>query len=135
MKDRKKDYELKRDTKRVSFNIEKDADIIAYIKDKEFSTYVKSLILKEMEKMKFCAKNENVSLTVENLDFYAKKIIELNESLKETITGEHPQDALSLLIQIDDALDTMKRWAGKHVTEDRAEKHWSAVAKVKQREM
>ena len=48
--DRKKDYEAKRDTKRVSFNIEKEADIIAYIKDKEFSTYVKKLILKDMKK-------------------------------------------------------------------------------------
>ena len=133
--DRKKDYESKRDTKRVSFNIEKDADIITYIKDKEFSTYVKSLILKEVEKMKFCAKSENVSLTVENLDFYANKIIELNESLKKTIAGKHPQDALSLLIQIDDALDTMKRWTGKHATEDRTEKHWGSVAKIKQREM
>ena len=88
-----------------------------------------------MEKMKFCAKNENVSLTVENLDFYANKIIELNKSLKETIGGKHPQDALPLLVQIDDAIDTMKRWTGKHVTADRAEKHWNAIAKVKQREM
>ena len=48
--DRKKYYELKRDTKRVSFNIEKDADIIAYIKDKEFSTYVKKLIRKDMKR-------------------------------------------------------------------------------------
>jgi hypothetical protein len=50
MKDRKKDYELKRDTKRVSLNIEKDDDIIAYIKDKEFSTYVKKLIREDMKK-------------------------------------------------------------------------------------
>ena len=85
--------------------------------------------------MKFCAKNENVSLTVENLDFYANKIIELNKSLKETMAGKHPQDALPLLVQIADTLDTMKRWTSKHVTEDRAEKHWSAVVKVKQREM
>ena len=48
--DRKKDYESKRDTKRVSFNTEKDADIIAYIKDKEFSTYVKKLIREDMKK-------------------------------------------------------------------------------------
>ena len=48
--DRKKDYEEKRDTKRVSFNIEKDADIITYIKDKEFSTYVKKLIREDMKK-------------------------------------------------------------------------------------
>ena len=50
MKDRKKDYELKRNAKRVSFNTEKDADIIAYIKDKEFSTYVKKLIREDMKK-------------------------------------------------------------------------------------
>ena len=49
-KDRKKTYEQKRDTKRVSFNKEKDADIIAYIKDKEFSTYVKKLIREDMKK-------------------------------------------------------------------------------------
>lgn len=48
--DRKKTYEQKRDAKRVSFNIEKDADIIAYIKDKEFSTYVKKLIREDMKK-------------------------------------------------------------------------------------
>ena len=48
--DRKKDYEEKRDTKRVSFNIEKDADSLAYSKDKEFSTYVKKLIREDMKK-------------------------------------------------------------------------------------
>ena len=46
----KKTYEQKRDTKRVSFNKTKDADIIAYIKDKEFSTYVKKLIREDMRK-------------------------------------------------------------------------------------
>ena len=50
MKNHKRTYEEKRDTKRVSFNIEKDADIIAYIKDKEFSTYVKKLIREDMKK-------------------------------------------------------------------------------------
>jgi len=50
MKDHKRTYEEKRDTKRVSFNIEKDANIIAYIKDKEFSTYVKKLIREDMKK-------------------------------------------------------------------------------------
>ena len=48
--DRKKYYEQKRDTKRVSFNIEKDADIIEHLKDKEFSTYVKKLIREDMKK-------------------------------------------------------------------------------------
>ena len=50
MNNPKKTYEQKRDTKRVSFNIEKDADILAYIKDKEFSTYVKKLIREDMKK-------------------------------------------------------------------------------------
>ena len=48
--DRKKKYEAKRVVKPVSLlNIE-DADIIAYIKDKEFSTYVKKLIREDMRK-------------------------------------------------------------------------------------
>ena len=50
MSNHKKDYEKKRDTKRVSFNIEKEAEIIEYIKDKEFSTYVKKLIREDMKK-------------------------------------------------------------------------------------
>ena len=49
MNNPKKTYEQKRDTKRVSFNIEKDADILFYIKDKEFSTYVKKLIRADMD--------------------------------------------------------------------------------------
>ena len=48
--DRKKYYEKKRDAKRVSLNMGKDADIITYIKDKEFSTYVKKLIREDMKK-------------------------------------------------------------------------------------
>lgn len=135
MNDHKKTYEQKRETKRVSFNKEKEVELLEFANSVDFSKYVKSLILKEMEKMKFCPKNENVQLTVENLEFYTNKLAELNNSLQETIAGEHPQDALPLLIQIDDVLDTMKRWTGKHVTEGRAEKHWGAVARVKQREM
>ena len=50
MSNHKKTYEAKRDTKRVSFNIEKDDDILTYIKDKEFSTYVKKLIREDMKK-------------------------------------------------------------------------------------
>ena len=50
MRSHKQEYEKKRNTKRVSFNIEKDADIVAYIKDKEFSTYVKKLIREDMKK-------------------------------------------------------------------------------------
>jgi len=128
-------YEQNRVRLAVSLHKENDKELLEFLKNKEFSTYVKSLILKEMEKMKFCAKNENVSLTVENLDFYANKITELNKSLQETLAGRNKVDALPLLIQIDEVLDTMKRWTGKHVTEDRAEKHWGAVAKVKQHEM
>lgn len=46
----KKKYEKKRVVKPVSIlNIE-DADILTYIKDKEFSTYVKKLIREDMKK-------------------------------------------------------------------------------------
>ena len=48
--DRRKKYDEMREIKRVSFNIEKEADIIAYIKDKEFSTYVKKLIREDMKR-------------------------------------------------------------------------------------
>ena len=46
----KKHYNEGRKFKLVSFNEKKDADIIAYIKDKEFSTYVKNLIREDMKK-------------------------------------------------------------------------------------
>ena len=46
----KKSYNHTREIKKVSLGFIKDADIIAYIKDKEFSTYVKKLILKDMKK-------------------------------------------------------------------------------------
>ena len=49
-KDRRKKYDEMREIKRASFHKEKDADIIAYIKDKEFSTYVKKLIREEMKR-------------------------------------------------------------------------------------
>ena len=48
--DRKKKYDKKRVVKPVSISNEEDADIIAYIKDKEFSTYVKKLIREDMKK-------------------------------------------------------------------------------------
>ena len=48
--DRRKKYDEMREIKRVSFNTEKDADILTYIKDKEFSTYVKKLIREDMKK-------------------------------------------------------------------------------------
>ena len=46
----KKDYNYTREIKKVSLGVTKDADIIAYIKDKEFSTYVKKLIREDMKK-------------------------------------------------------------------------------------
>ena len=49
-KDRRKKYDGMREIKRASFHKIKDADIITYIKDKEFSTYVKKLIREDMRK-------------------------------------------------------------------------------------
>ena len=46
----KKNYNHTREIKKVSLGVTKDADIIAYIKDKEFSTYVKKLIREDMMK-------------------------------------------------------------------------------------
>lgn len=43
-------YEKNRVRQPVSLSKTKDADIIAYIKDKEFSTYVKKLIREDMKK-------------------------------------------------------------------------------------
>ena len=43
-------YEQNRVRQPVSLNKKKDADIIDYIKDKEFSTYVKKLIREDMKK-------------------------------------------------------------------------------------
>ncbi|MEG1234843.1 MAG: hypothetical protein RSE18_13525 [Acinetobacter sp.] len=43
-------YEQNRVRQPVSLNKKKDADIITYIKDKEFSTYVKKLIREDMKK-------------------------------------------------------------------------------------
>ena len=45
----KKSYNHTREKKEVSLGKIKDADIIAYIKDKEFSTYVKKLIREDMK--------------------------------------------------------------------------------------
>ena len=45
-----KNYNHTREIKKVSLGVKKDADIIAYIKDKEFSTYVKKLIREDMKK-------------------------------------------------------------------------------------
>jgi len=46
----KKDYNHTREVKKVSLGLIKDADILAHIKDKEFSTYVKKLIREDMKK-------------------------------------------------------------------------------------
>ena len=78
---------------------------------------------------------ERIDLTVENIKYYSNKLKELSDSLSETLEGEHPQDALPLLINIDDVLDTMKNWTSKHVSKERKENFWNAVAKTKQREM
>ena len=46
----KKNYNHTREVKKVSLGVTKDADIIAYIKDKELSTYIKKLIREDMKK-------------------------------------------------------------------------------------
>ena len=46
----KKDYNYTRKTKRVSFNKIKENEMLDFLKDKEFSTYIKKLIEKEMRK-------------------------------------------------------------------------------------
>lgn len=48
--DRRKKYDQCREVKKVSLGVIKDADILAHIKDKEFSTYVKKLIREDMKK-------------------------------------------------------------------------------------
>lgn len=78
---------------------------------------------------------ERVDLTIEGLEHYATKLAELTASLKETAKGAHTQDALPLLVQIDEVLDCMKRRTSKHVTPERAETFWGNVAKSKAREM
>ena len=46
----KKHYNEGRKVKLVSFSEVKDADLIQWIQDKEFSTYVKNLIREDMKK-------------------------------------------------------------------------------------
>ena len=50
MIDRRKKYDDTRETKRVSFNKIKENEMLIFLKDKEFSTYIKKLIEKEMRK-------------------------------------------------------------------------------------
>ena len=46
----KKTYNHTREIKKVSLGVTKDADIIAYIKDKEFSTSGKKVMREDMKK-------------------------------------------------------------------------------------
>ena len=48
--ERKKKYEKKRTVKPVSILHADDADILDYVKEKEFSTYVKKLIREDIRK-------------------------------------------------------------------------------------
>lgn len=48
--DRRKKYDKMREVKRASFHLVKEADILKYMQDKEFSTYVKKLIREDMKK-------------------------------------------------------------------------------------
>ena len=46
----KKDYNYTREIKKVSFNLLKETKMLDFLKDKEFSTYIKELIRKDMNK-------------------------------------------------------------------------------------
>ena len=46
----KKDYNHTREVKKVSLGFVRDADILDYVKEKEFSTYVKKLIREDIRK-------------------------------------------------------------------------------------
>ena len=48
--DRHKKYNEMREIKNASFHKVKDADILKYMQDKEFSTYVKKLIREDMKR-------------------------------------------------------------------------------------
>lgn len=49
MKDHKKEYEQKRDTKRVSFNKEKEAELLEFANSVDFSNWVKDMIKDRLE--------------------------------------------------------------------------------------
>ena len=80
-------------------------------------------------------KQERIDLTVENIEYYSNKLKELSDSLRETLASKHPEDALPLLVQIDDVLGTMKNWTSKHTTSERIEKHYAKVARTRAKEM
>ena len=50
MSNHKKTYEQKRETKRVSFNIEKEAELLEFANSVDFSNWVKEKILLEIGK-------------------------------------------------------------------------------------
>ena len=80
-------------------------------------------------------KNERVDLTQEGIEYLTNKLSELSDSLKETLQGKHPEDALSLLVQIQDTAQAIERRTLKHVTPEREENHWARLASVRSREM
>lgn len=49
MSDHKKTYEQKRDTKRVSFNKEKESDLLEFANSVDFSNWVKEMIKNRLE--------------------------------------------------------------------------------------
>lgn len=49
MKDYKKTYEQKRDTKRVSFNKEKESDLLEFANSVDFSNWVKEMIKQKLQ--------------------------------------------------------------------------------------
>lgn len=49
MKDHKKEYEKKRDTKRISFNKEKEAELLEFANSVDFSNWVKEMIKDRLE--------------------------------------------------------------------------------------
>lgn len=83
----------------------------------------------------FNAQAERVDLTQEGIEYYAAKLVELSDSLKETLQGKHPEDALALLVQIQDTAQAIERRTLKHISPERAEAFWARAAKAKAREM
>ena len=80
-------------------------------------------------------KTERVDLTQEGIEYLTNKLSELSDSLKETLQGKHPEDALSLLMQIQDIAQAIERRTLKHITPERHNAYWSKLASVRSREM
>jgi len=53
LKKAQKKYEGRRNVKKVSFNLDSDSDLIAFLDNKEFSSYVKHLIRSDMQSCGF----------------------------------------------------------------------------------